>query len=100
MRYEPNRAFRPEFQATPGYQAALAFITAGVKEAIVTAALPFRATGYFINHLGIRGKDRVVSRDNFTHLIEFGSVNNPAYAPIRRGVREAGLRFDNAREPT
>lgn len=31
--------------------------------------------------------------DIFAHGIEFGSVNNPAYAPLRRGVQAAGLRF-------
>lgn len=27
------------------------------------------------------------------HIIEHGSVNNPPYAPIRRGVESAGLRW-------
>lgn len=34
--------------------------------------------------------------DNFdiaAHLIEFGSINNPPYAPLRRGAQAAGLRF-------
>jgi hypothetical protein len=33
------------------------------------------------------------------HLVEFGSVNNPAYSPLRRGVVAAGLRFDPAPKP-
>jgi hypothetical protein len=35
---------------------------------------------------------RVASSDFFAHGIEHGSVNNPAYAPLRRGVQQAGLR--------
>jgi hypothetical protein len=35
----------------------------------------------------------VGNTDVAAHLIEFGSVNNPAYAPLRRGVQAAGLRF-------
>jgi len=27
------------------------------------------------------------------HIIEYSSVNNPAYAPMRRGVIAAGLKF-------
>lgn len=36
---------------------------------------------------------RVGNTDPFFHLIEFGSINNPAYAPLRRGVLTAGLRL-------
>jgi hypothetical protein len=34
-----------------------------------------------------RGGYRVFSRDPFAHLIEFGSINNPTYAPFRRVIR-------------
>ncbi len=33
---------------------------------------------------------RVLTTDPAGHLIEFGSINNPAYAPIRTGVSDAG----------
>lgn len=36
---------------------------------------------------------RLVNTDHAGHLTEFGSRNNPAHAPLRRGVRAAGLRF-------
>lgn len=36
---------------------------------------------------------RLESTDVAAHLIEFGSVNNAAQAPMRRGFRAAGLRF-------
>lgn len=36
----------------------------------------------------------LVNTDAGGHLAEWGSVNNPPYAPIRRGVRAAGLRLD------
>lgn len=39
--------------------------------------------------------NRVISTDPFWHLIEFGSRNNPAYAPMRRAARAAGLRLDD-----
>lgn len=36
---------------------------------------------------------RVTTTDFAWHLIEYGSVNNPAYAPFRTGVERSGLRF-------
>jgi hypothetical protein len=39
-------------------------------------------------------ENRVVNTDHGGHLTEFGSVNNPPLAPLRRGVRAAGLRLD------
>lgn len=38
----------------------------------------------------------VAAHDVAAHLIEFGSVNNPPYAPLRRGIRAAGLRLDES----
>lgn len=35
---------------------------------------------------------KVGSTDPFAHLIEYGSVNNPPYAPLRRAVRNLGLK--------
>lgn len=36
---------------------------------------------------------RVYSDDPFGHLVEFGSVKNPAYAPFRRVLRAMGGRI-------
>lgn len=38
----------------------------------------------------IRQFYRIVSFDAFAHLIEWGSVNNPAYAPFRKTLRKFG----------
>ncbi len=38
-------------------------------------------------------KVRVVNTDHGAHIDEFGSVNSPAYAPMRRAVKSAGLRL-------
>ncbi len=45
--------------------------------------------------VGVDGRGpygRVFSVDFAAHLVEFGSVNNPVYAPLRRGVEATGLR--------
>jgi hypothetical protein len=36
----------------------------------------------------------LASTDPAGNIIEWGSANNPPFAPIRRGVRAAGLRLD------
>lgn len=50
----------------------------------------------------VREPDRIVataySDDDFAHLVEWGSVNNPAYAPLRRGAERVGLRTKLARK--
>ena len=33
---------------------------------------------------------RAESYDPAAHLVEFGSINNPAYAPLRRGAQQVG----------
>jgi hypothetical protein len=38
---------------------------------------------------GILG--RVFTTDIADHIVEFGSINNPAYAPLRNGVESTGL---------
>lgn len=58
--------------------------------AVRTVAQTFRETGYFARSLRTSG-NRIETTDPFGHLIEFGSQNNAAYAPLRRGVRIAGL---------
>lgn len=39
---------------------------------------------------------RLVNTDHGAHLDEWGSANNPPYAPLRTGVRAAGLRLDES----
>ncbi len=37
---------------------------------------------------------QITTSDAIWHIIEYGSVNNPPYAPIRRGVIEMGLHWE------
>lgn len=57
-----------------------------------------KKTGYARRSLIVRRpartRRRIYSRDPFWHLIEWGSINNPPYGPMRHGARETGLRFD------
>lgn len=66
----------------------------------IHASAPTGGTGAYSASVAVDasgGEVRVITTDPFWHLIEFGSMNNPPYAPIRRGVRAAGLRLDESR---
>jgi hypothetical protein len=56
-------------------------------------------------HIGVRERIRAVQDDQGTRVeifdvagasIEFGSKNNPTYAPLRRGASAAGLHLREA----
>lgn len=58
----------------------------------VRRAGPLGETGNYRRSIRARGT-RVVAEDFAWHLVEYGSVKNPPYAPLRRGVRAAGVRL-------
>ncbi len=41
---------------------------------------------------------RIVNTDHGWHIAEYGSVNNPPHAPLRRGLRDAGMRLQELDE--
>lgn len=60
-------------------------------------------TGYYkerfvLTSAGLWGY-RVGNRDFAAHLVEWGSIHNEPYAPLRRGVAAAGLRLHEAPKP-
>lgn len=58
-------------------------------------------TGYYRRSIGSQpagdydgvATAEVTTSDPFWHIIEYGSVDSPAYRPFRRGVEDSGLRF-------
>lgn len=56
-----------------------------------------RRTGRYARSLRVFNDDRgigVESTDVAGHIIESGSVNNPAYAPLRQAASETASRFE------
>lgn len=91
VRFVRNPTFERELQDEAEFVGAMRTITQSVANNARTFAP--KGTGYYVRHLHAR--DNTVYTDDFAgHLIEWGSKNNPAYAPLRRGVRAAGLRLD------
>ena len=89
-RFVRNPGFERELRASPGVQAFMNAATVAAADEVREKAP--HATGYYKRRVRAQG-DRVVTLDPFWHLVEFGSANNPTYAPLRRGIRAAGLRL-------
>lgn len=100
-RFEPDAGYVQKLRADPDFVAGKRRIASReVKPAVKAAAKTFRKTGHFdrsVEVVVIGTQVFVSSTDAFAHLIEWGSANNPPYAPFRTGVRAAGLRLDESR---
>lgn len=96
VRFRRNPLFERQMRADPGYESGLAKI-AGRGADKIRAAAPTGGTGYYRRSVRSQGTSIVIS-DPFWHLIEWGSANNPPYAPIRRGIRAAGLHLKDDRQ--
>lgn len=57
---------------------------------------PYKGVRERIRPTVVAAKARVEVRDFAWHLIEYGSVKNPPYAPLRRAVTDLGLRLEEA----
>ncbi len=93
MRFRPNPRLEQEILALPGVRAHLAAAAQQVAGRVRQVA-PHR-TGDYAASIEVDGTT-VGSTDAAAVPIEFGSQNNPVYAPLRRGVLAAGLTFKDA----
>lgn len=99
MSWRPNRAFNTEIRRDPEIKHAA---KGELEDAIpyirqrVTAAggawMPEKGKRQ-LEVIEVAGETVLTNRDHGGHLMEWGSINNPPHAPMRRGVRAAGLRF-------
>jgi hypothetical protein len=90
-RFDINANFARGIQRHPQFGKSMRERTAVARQCVLAVA-PDR-TGYYKRRIRQRGTS-IVAADFGWHWIEFGSVNNPPYAPLRRGVIAAGLRFE------
>lgn len=94
-RFNARKTFEQELRGQPDFQTGMQDRTR-ILAVTIEAASPHK-TGYFARRVRKRGRYRVALLDPFWHLVEYGSKNNPAYAPVRRAVRALGLRFEDGR---
>lgn len=96
-RFRPNRNAEAELRRERRFMPALRDAGENVKrhaEAMSPRGTSARGVATRFRVVEDGDRVRVINDDAFYHLVEFGSVNNAAYAPMRRGVRAAGLRLD------
>ncbi len=96
MRFRPDRTFERELRATAEFKTSMAATTVVIAGFVQAAAEPFRATGYYVRRIKARGST-IRFEDVFWHLSEYGSINNVPQRNALRGVRAAGLRFEDHR---
>lgn len=92
--FRTNPNLSRDISSEAGYKEALA-VAAKPAEAAAKSFAPVRTGAYrdsirvVIDSKGVR----LDASDFKSHWVEWGSVNQPPSAPLRRGVRAAGLRF-------
>lgn len=102
MTFRPNPNFVRDLKREQWFQGHLDEAAEAVKEAAERES-PIGATEDYIHGFKVSKTPttrKVGNTDFFAHLVESGSVNNPAYAPLRRGAEAAGLRLDEAAKPS
>ncbi len=94
MPFIPNPDFLRELAEEPGYRDALRQQAEGVRSQVRLIA-PIESGDYRDSIVVTEDEQGVYvgSTDFAAHIVEWGSANNPPYAPLRRGVTGAGLRL-------
>lgn len=95
--FRKNPTFDAAFRANPRYQAALR-LTVETRVAPAVRAIadqigePWMPRGGAAITVTQDGDEIHINNTDYgAWIAEVGSVNNPAHAPLRRGVRNAGL---------
>lgn len=92
----PNPGFGKELMAEEEFRAQLGKVQGQAVKTLASQLAPRGDTGKTARSFIVVDEDgevRVGNTDPFFHLTEWGSVNNPPYAPLRRAVTAAGLRL-------
>lgn len=93
--YIPNPFFETLLKAQREHQEGMAELGEQLADAARDVA-PERTGAYkdSIEVVQSAGRTAVATTDFAGHIVEFGSKNNPAYAPLRTGARKAGFRLE------
>lgn len=100
MRFRRNPYFEVGLRQQPRFDKGMGERTILLSVVIKAASSSFSHSGHYKRSItpmagGPKGY-RVELHDIAWHIIEYGSVNNPPYSPVRRAVAELGWRFEDA----
>lgn len=100
-KYRPDRTLDEHLMLDPDFWAGIAQAAKPAQEMAAMLArqagspwMPRRGADTIVLDVSTDGV-RLVNTDHGGHLMEWGSRNNPPHAPLRRGVRAAGLHLIN-----
>jgi hypothetical protein len=95
-RFVFNPGFQRQIEAEALHKAAMHELAEKVAENVRQIAP--RHTGAYADSIVVKGS--IVATTDFAgHLIEWGGGKTPVYAPLRRGVKAAGLRLRESPRP-
>jgi hypothetical protein len=101
VRFEHDPSFTDDLTANEQFQDAFTGMARGLKSQVKLPGRGLRSGPFlkkwFAEPVGTgRGWGVAVgTRWRLGHIIEFGSVNNPAYAPLRKAVAATGMRYQD-----
>lgn len=90
-RFIPNRRFQEELARDPGVRRVLEGKAEQALTAVQGIAASYENTGANKASFSVDGPS-LVTDDRAAWLIEFGSVNNPPYAPLRKAGEAVGAK--------
>jgi hypothetical protein len=94
--YRPNPDFEEELTAEPEFGDGMrqqAEVARARAESLAPRIMPRAGSPQAFQVQQDADGTYLVNTDHGGHLAEFGSVNNPPIAPLRRGVKAAGFRL-------
>lgn len=105
MKFKLNPAGVSDFVETSQAKAVLRDVGDQYAREVESQAQRFANTGRFAGSIEVLPPERtpdgvkvtVTSTDPDAHLVEWGSKNNPAYAPFRKAASALGLRLKTTR---
>jgi len=92
--FEPNKDFEDEINQQRGVQATRHAYAEQAAMGARAVGAAIADTGNYARSIEVDG-GTVYSTDPGAPYIEFGSVNNPPFAPLRRGVDGTGVIVTN-----
>lgn len=89
MKYVPNPAFAAELNREQAVRDELGRRARSAQRAAKTIGESLGGSGAYARSV-IADGERLLTTDPAGHIIEWGSINNPPYAPLRRAVEQIG----------
>lgn len=96
MAFRRNRDFAKDLARDPAVKAILRRRALDALSAARGIASTIADTGDYKDSLEV-SEERLLTKDPAGHIIEWGSVDTPVFAPLRKAVVQVGARYEDQR---